>query len=472
MLFSSVIFIGYFLPLVMLLHTWMPGRNLVLLTASLLFYAWSGPAFLLILLYYIVFNWLVGWCLAHFGRSRGLVATGIVGNLGPLLVWKYAGFIFAQVNALAGWSLLPVPEFALPLGISFFTFQGVSYIVDVYRGTVAAQRSILLFAMYKSMFPQLIAGPILRYRDIAARVEQRRTSALRWRHGIMLFIVGLSQKVLIANTVALPADQIFGLPPGQLTLATAWFGAVCYMVQIFFDFGGYSTMAIGLGHMLGFAFPANFNRPYTAQSITEFWRRWHMTLSSWFRDYVYIPLGGNRGGQARVARNLLVVFVLCGFWHGAAWTFLAWGLFHGVLLMLERGRLGRWMAAAWRPVRHLYLLLAVLLGWVLFRADSLPRAGEMLGAMLGLGVTAEPLLPVAAYAGWPVLAALGAAVACTVLRLPRGRGWVAGARAGAATPGLLLARDLASYGALLVLLVASLSTVASGSYNPFIYFRF
>lgn len=335
MVFSSVTFLGYFLPAALLLYHVLPWKNLVLLLVSLAFYAWGDLASLPVLLVYIVVNYVIGRLMERPGwRGPGAV-LGVVANLGLLITYKYAGFLVTQANvvlASLGAGVLPVPALVLPLGISFFSFQGISYILDIRRGVIRPQRSLIAFGMYKAMFPQLIAGPIVRYRTIAGRVTHRRVSAFRFRFGLTLLILGLAQKVLIANTVALPADQIFAIPHAQLGFATAWFGAICYTLQIFFDFAGYSTMAIGMAHLFGFNFPINFNRPYIAQSVTEFWRRWHITLSTWFRDYLYIPLGGNRGSAWSTYRNLLIVFVLCDsgmalpgrFWPGACITGRCW----------------------------------------------------------------------------------------------------------------------------------------------------
>ena len=339
MSFASIGFLVWFLPLVLLAQWLLPWRNATLLLASLLFYAWGDPAHLPVLLFYIFLNWGLGRLMGDQPGCRRLLFLGLALNLLPLFWFKYAGFL----AGLVGFAVL-LPQ--MPLGISFFAFQGISYLVDIHRGRIQPQRRLWMFGLYKALFPLLIAGPILRYRDIEARLERRRTSLLRWRHGMTLFVLGLGQKVLLANTLAVPADQIFALPTEQLGLATAWLGVVCYHLQLLFDFSGYSTMAIGIGHMLGLRFPANFDRPYLAQSVTEFWRRWHMTLSAWFRDYVYIPLGGNRGSLWRTGGNLLLVYILCGLWHGAAWTFLLWGLFQGTLMLLERIGFGDVLARA------------------------------------------------------------------------------------------------------------------------------
>jgi alginate O-acetyltransferase complex protein AlgI len=406
----------YFLPLFFALCYALPCRNVVILLASLLFYAWGEPRYVPLLIAYILINWTFGLLIARPGRCSGaFLATGVAINTGLLLWFKYLTFVLTQLSILStalGLPAIPAVDVALPLGISFFTFQGISYLVDIHRGTVVPQRSLLKFAMYKAMFPQLVAGPIVRYARIARHIDVRPISAWRVRTGMLMFLFGLAQKVLIADSVAGTADTVFALPPSELTAATAWAGALCYTIQIFFDFAGYSNMAIGLGHMMGFSFPANFNRPYTAQSVTEFWRRWHITLSNWFRDYLYIPLGGNRRGSPRTYLNLAAVFLLCGLWHGAAWNFAAWGAWQGAFLVLERLGLAILLTRAWRPFRHLYLLLAVVFGWVLFRAGGIGHAIDYMAAMLGFA------------AGDPVLTPLGSilpASGLTALRWPAPR---------------------------------------------------
>jgi alginate O-acetyltransferase complex protein AlgI len=468
MVFSSITFLFFFLPVFFLFYYLLPCRNTVILIGSLVFYAWGEARFIPLLLAYILVNWVVGLLIARRTRwPRLVLAGGLSFNLGLLVYYKYLDFLLIHVARLD----LPASRLALPLGISFFSFQGISYLVDVHRGSVPAQRNLLTFAMYKAMFPQLVAGPIVRYAQVAGRLNTRPISAWRVRSGIVLFLFGLAQKVLIADSVAATADAAFALPPEQLTLATAWAGALCYTIQIAFDFGGYSTMAIGLGHMMGFSFPQNFNRPYAAQSVTAFWRRWHMTLSQWFRDYLYIPLGGNRHGAMRTYAALAAVFLLCGLWHGAAWNFVAWGAWHGLFLVLERAGLLVWPN---RIIRHVYLLLVVIFGWVLFRADGIGHAAAYMAAMLG-GGTGDPVLtPAAAIFPASTLAALLAGAAICAIPLPseralrdRLRRWTGGRRAfGDAAASL--ATLAVAFG------LGGLSTVslASGTYSPFIYFRF
>jgi alginate O-acetyltransferase complex protein AlgI len=472
--FSSIPFMFYFLPLFFALYYVLPCRNAVILLASLLFYAWGEARYVPLLLAYILINWTFGLLIGRTDvHTARFLAAGVAINIAMLVLFKYLGFLAAQLAAV-GVPGVPSVDGALPLGISFFTFQGISYLVDIHRGDAVPQRSLFKFAMYKAMFPQLIAGPIVRYAQVAGRIDVRPISAWRVRTGMLMLLGGLTQKVLIADSVAPTADMVFALPASQLTPITAWAGVVCYAIQIFFDFSGYSNMAIGMGHMMGFSFPANFNRPYTAQSVTEFWRRWHITLSTWFRDYLYIPLGGNQNGSLRTWCNLTAVFLLCGLWHGAAWNFVAWGAWHGAFLTLERLGLAALLARFWRPLRHCYLLLAVVFGWVLFRAGGIANAVEYMAAMLGFVPNDPVRMPLTAVL--PPDAATALLVGATLCAIPwpreralqcRFRRWIALPQA--ATDNLVSLSLVA-----VALLLGGLSTLslASGTYSPFIYFRF
>ena len=455
MLFSSITFLFYFLPLFLLAYHLLPAPNLVLLLSSLLFYGWGDPTRLPLLLFCIVLNYGFGLAIGRRGRgARVWLGLGVTANLALLLFYKYAGFLVAQWALLVPFVGLPAPEIpriALPLGISFFTFQGISYLIDIHRGIVVPQRSLLRFAMYKAMFPPLIAGPIVRYAVIADRVDTRAVTPALWVRGIESFTIGLGQKVLLANTLAGPVDRLFALPPAELSMAAAWLATVGYALQIYFDFAGYSNMAIGLGRMIGFELPANFNRPYAAGSITDFWRRWHITLSTWFRDYLYIPLGGNRGGPWRTGANLTLVFLLCGLWHGASWNFALWGLYHGFFLVLERVGLGRVLARQPALARHAYLILVVVVGWVPFRAESFAQTGAVLRALAGGTAGVAPDVA-ASFATALVVGAVAA-----VWPADGGARWLPASLAQAAC---------------LVLLVLSGACLAAGTYNPFIYFRF
>ncbi len=383
MVFSSYTFLFYFLPPLLILYYLIPrrslgGRNLVLLAFSLFFYFAGGPRHLPLMLLSIAINY-VGGLLCGRRRRWALVLTMAV-NLGLLGWFKYAGFVGENLRALG--LPLSVPEVVLPIGISFFTFQGMSYVIDVYRGDTPPAKNPLQVALYIALFPQLVAGPIVRYTTVAEELVSRRETFDDFAAGALRFSFGLAKKMLLANNLSLMADEAFSTAP--IGAAAAWLGAIAYTGQIYFDFSGYSDMAIGLGRMFGFHFEENFNYPYLSKSVTEFWRRWHMSLSGWFRDYVYIPLGGSRAGTAKQVRNILLVWTLTGLWHGAAWNFLLWGLYFGVLLLGEKFWWGKALERAPSPLRHLYAMVIVVLGWVLFRCEGLSAVGSYLGAMFGL----------------------------------------------------------------------------------------
>lgn len=473
MVFSSYLFIFLFLPIFLTLYREIPSsfKNAFILVASVLFYYFGDHAGTLVLFASILGNYTFGYLIARNreqpaaapARAKRWLVVGVVFNLGVLAYFKYVGFLTHGLDQLGAWfgrpDLVPVVTAALPLGISFFAFQGISYLIDVHRGTIDATRSLLRFATYKTLFPQLIAGPIVRYKDVAAELRERVVSNDQLYEGTRRFVIGFCKKVLIADTVAVTADAVFALPADQLSFATAWLGVIAYSLQIYFDFSAYSDMAIGLGLIMGFRFPENFNYPYISTSVREFWRRWHMTLSSWFRDYVYIPLGGNRSGGARTYVNLLIVFALTGLWHGAAWTFVVWGLWHGAFLVFERA-VDFDRRAVPAVVRRLYLLLAVVFGWVLFRADTFEHALAIAAAMLGLshGGTQYP-------AGEYLNALQGAAMIAGLIFSMPVYGWLAQHL----TPrtGAWLGRLAFS-----LLLVVASAKVLSGAYSPFLYFRF
>jgi alginate O-acetyltransferase complex protein AlgI len=460
MVFSSVTFLFYFLPAFLLLYYILPWKNTVLLCASLVFYAWGEPRFIPLLLSLTLLNYALGRAIARIGSRRTLLlGTGVTVNLAVLAYYKCAGLFASAFSLGPGQDLSSI---ALPLGMSFFVFQGISYLVDVYRGQVVPQSRLLTFAMYKTMFPQLIAGPIVRYQQIAGDIVSRDTPARRVWRGFGQFITGLAQKVLIANTVALAADRLFDAGAAHLSTAAAWLAVLCYAIQILFDFAGYSNMAIGIGQMIGFSFPANFNHPYSSGSVTEFWRRWHISLSTWFRDYVYIPLGGNRGAPWRTYANLSVVFLLCGLWHGVAWTFVIWGAWHGALLALERAWLGTLLARLPRVAGQAYMLLAVMLGWVFFRANDVPSALRMLNVMFTAHDGGAMAHPWQLDIGPPQWTALAAGCALSMWRPPQR--WNRAASSSIYTA--------LTAGATLVALILCGASLAGGTYNPFIYFRF
>ena len=390
MLFSSIVFLFTFLPAVMILYYLLPVRfrNVILLLASLVFYAWGEPVYLFLMLLSILFNYFSGLDIARNlqdkrAAKRSLVFNLII-NLAVLGFFKYEGFVLDTLNGI-----LPVHisyhALPLPIGISFYTFQILSYIIDVYRGNVKVQTNLPNFALYVTMFPQLIAGPIVQYADVDEQLASREVSRTKFGEGSMYFIRGLAKKVLLANTSGMIFTEVSGLAKGNIAVMTAWLGAFAYMFQIYFDFSGYSDMAIGLGKMFGFEFNMNFNYPYVSKSITEFWRRWHISLSSWFRDYVYIPLGGNRVSKIKHLRNLLIVWFLTGLWHGAAWNFVAWGLYYGVILIIEKYLLSPVLDRLPDIVRHIYSIVLVVIGWVLFFSSSFGQAADYIRVMFGAG---------------------------------------------------------------------------------------
>jgi len=469
-LFPSITFLFYFLPLFFILYCVAPGvtaKNVVLLFASLIFYAWGEPRFVVLLAVQIVLNY--GFALligaTEESRRKIAVAAGVTVNLALLGLFKYADFTVGTLNAALGGDAFALPGLALPLGISFFTFHAISYLVDVYRGGVQANRSLLSVAVYIAMFPQLVAGPIIRYHTIARQLTKRRMTLGRASAGMRIFVIGFAQKVLIADEVSRIAETVFDKLAGP-SMAEAWLGLCAYTIQIYFDFAGYSNMAVGLGLALGFSFPRNFRLPYTARSITEFWRRWHISLSQWLRDYLYLPLGGNRGSRVETYRNLGLVFVACGLWHGANWTFLVWGVHHGALLIAERAGLGGVLARhAW--VARTYALLAIMSGWVWFRARDVDHALSFFGSLAGAnGVTnvslATHLAANPATVGALVVGAVLATVAFDLLRILRA----------------IFARladfafALTDAAAIVLLFALAILSVAAGSYSPFLYFRF
>lgn len=468
MVFSSLLFLFYFLPPVLALYYLAPRqlKNLVLLIASLIFYAWGEPVYIVLMLFSAAVDYSHGLLIERWRHrpltARWFVLSSVLVNLGLLGFFKYAGFFMENINALfhTGFDPLDLP---LPIGISFYTFQTMSYTIDVYRGSAPVQRNFVSFAAYVSLFPQLIAGPIVRYKTIAHQLSGRRESIDLFAQGIKRFVVGLGKKVLLANNIGMLWAEIQTIPAAELPVLTAWLGLVAFGFQIYFDFSGYSDMAIGLGRMLGFTFQENFNYPYIARSITEFWRRWHISLGTWFRDYVYIPLGGNRLGLAGQYRNLLLVWLLTGFWHGASWNFVLWGLWFAVLLACEKAGMLRLLERLPRAVGHLYVIGAALLGWLLFVAADLPD-GPMAWLKVLFGLASNPLYD--ARLLWH-LAGNGTLLAALTLGstpLPSraaqlfSQRWRAGA---AAAPAFYL-----------LLLLAVTAYLVDASYNPFLYFRF
>lgn len=390
MVFSSFVFLLAFLLLVLLIYYVCPGkvRNLVLLVASLLFYAWGEPVYVLIMLFSTVFDYTNGRLIEYFqnknrpGKAKVVLVIDLMGNLGILGFFKYADFVIGNINSITG-AGLTLLHIALPIGISFYTFQTMSYTIDVYRKVVPAQHNIVAFATYVTLFPQLIAGPIVQYKTVAAELSDRKVTLTDFSEGAFRFTIGLAKKVLLANQIGSLWDTISQLH--QMSAATAWLGAIAYSFQIYFDFSGYSDMAIGLGKMFGFHFLENFNFPYMSKTITEFWRRWHISLSSWFREYVYIPLGGNRKGMGRQLFNIMVVWMLTGLWHGANWNFVLWGIYYGILLMFEKLFLLKWLKKAPAWIGHIYSMFLVVIGWTIFAQTDMSQLGRYLKTMFGIG---------------------------------------------------------------------------------------
>ena len=477
MLFASPLFLFLFLPVTLAAYFVVPRRlrNGVLLVASLVFYAWGEAPYLLLVVGSVVFNYLVGGAIGRArdpsARKRWL-ALGVTGNLTALALFKYANFAVANVNAIApvlAIAPLALAAIPLPLGISFFTFHAISYVVDVYKRNADAERNLPRFALYILLFPQLIAGPIIRWRDIAAQLPAHDTRIADFSYGVRRFVLGLGKKVLIANTLGRTADQIFALPASDLTTPLAWLGLACYTLQIYFDFSGYSDMAIGLMRMFGFRVLENFNYPYIARSIREFWRRWHISLSNWFRDYLYVPLGGNRCGKRRAYANLMLVFLLCGLWHGASWPFVLWGIWHGVFLVAERAGVDRMLSRA-GPLAHLYALFAVMGGWVLFRCETLPHAAAFYAALAGFADGDPVRRPLAEFLDPLVLATMIVAIIFSTPLARCIRNWRDRAATGAgAWRTAALAADI---GWITVVFGTACAFLAAGTYNPFIYFRF
>jgi alginate O-acetyltransferase complex protein AlgI len=482
-LFTSPLFIYIFLPVTLALNLLAPRfmKNFILLAASIFFYAWGEVFYSVVFVFSMGMNYCLGLLVDHFRQHKSgiwIIGLAVAANLLLLAGFKYANFITDNLNA-ALWLMqitaINIDPVHLPIGISFFTFHAISYLMDIWRGVSRVQKNPLDLALYLALFPQLIAGPIIRYHDIADQLESRQSTLDNLYFGARRFIFGLAKKLVIANTFGIVADGIFSLPSGELTAPLAWLGIFSYTMQLYFDFSAYSCMAIGLGRMFGFRFLENFNYPYVAKSIQEFWRRWHISLSRWFRDYLYIPLGGNRLGEKRTYINLLVVFFLCGLWHGASWNFVVWGLFHGVFLVLERAGLDGFLLRLPRFLAHVYTLLIVMIGWVFFRSDSLGYAVDYLQAMAGFGATSTISDNAGFYLNREFLVVSVFAVIFSTpvwLNLEK---WLEEAdcktnNALSSVGRHLLQTSTAIY--VLGLGFLCLLYINAGTYNPFIYFRF
>ncbi len=474
MVFSSAVFLFIFLPVTLVLY-FVPlyknrkkeieKQNFILLVMSLIFYAWGEPVYIILMLISIFFNYNIGLDIAHkksngkHKRAKFIFICGVVFNLFVLGFFKYSGFIIENLNSVFGLSI-ENRELPLPVGISFYTFQILSYVVDVWLGKVKAQKKLIPFAAYITMFPQLIAGPIVQYSDIEKQLTDRNVTVEKFADGIIYFIRGLGKKVLFANTIGAVYTEISGFDFKEMSVVTAWIGIICYTLQLYFDFSGYSDMAVGLGKMMGFDFVRNFNYPYTAQSITDFWRRWHISLSSWFRDYVYIPLGGNRKGTVRTIINILIVWSLTGLWHGAQWNFIAWGAFYGVLLIIEKYVLKNLLPHIPQILRHIFTMIVVMIGWVLFSSSDLSSALSYISVMIGacgnafFDNTALYLLMTNGFA--IVLMSISSFGFFELTPTIRNEA---------------LATRLKSFG-YIVIFILCVAYLISETYNPFLYFRF
>lgn len=463
MVFSSLAFLQCFLPLCLLAYFVAPKawRNGILFAFSLLFYAWGEPVYVLLMIFSTVLDYTCGQLAERYRgqrRAKAALLVSVCVNLGLLGVFKYSDFLIGTIDSLFG-TAIPQPNLPLPIGISFYTFQTMSYTIDVYRGEAKAQKNIINFGAYVTLFPQLIAGPLVRYQTVADELEHRECTVELFSSGIKRFVCGIGKKVLLANNIGL----LWEAASAQTTptVLTAWLGVIAYGFQIYFDFSGYSDMAIGLGHMLGFRFLENFNYPFLADSITDFWRRWHISLGTWFRDYVYIPLGGNKGGLVKQLRNIAIVWLLTGFWHGASWNFVLWGVYFGVLLVLEKLFLLKLLKKLPAALRHVYALLLITLSWTLFAFTDISAGFAWLGSMFSgvlfdsdsvyLLLTYGPMLLLCAFAATPIG--------------KRIYDWLNGHL----KQGVLTVADC---GGMLCVLTAAAAYLVSGSYNPFLYFRF
>ncbi|MFE6705513.1 MBOAT family O-acyltransferase [Bacillus thuringiensis] len=464
MVFSNLVFLCLFLPAVLLIYYAVRKelQNIVLLFFSLVFYAWGEPIYVFLMLFSILVNYWFGILLGNSrftnGQRKLLLTFAIVMNTAILGYFKYANFLVDNINSILHTNIV-LEKIPLPIGISFFTFHAMSYIIDIYKKKVDAQRNIFDLALYFTVFPQLVAGPIVRYNTISHQLHERTVDADKFSEGVRRFIIGLGKKVLIANQLGVIADEIFAMNPSDMSVSLAWMGAIAYTLQIYFDFSGYSDMAIGLGKMFGFDFLENFNYPYISKSISEFWRRWHISLGSWFRDYVYIPLGGNRVTTWKVYRNLFIVWGLTGFWHGASWTFMIWGIYYGVLIALEKAELENLLQKLWSPLQHIYVMFLVIIGWVFFRADNFSYCFEFLKSMFGFN---GPLTDINSY--FYIMNYWGIFLLAIITAAP-------------VFPWLQKMLSTKRFAVLspvyyLSILVIVLVFLTNATYNPFIYFRF
>ena len=466
MVFSSAVFLFIFLPVVILLHTVIQNikvRNGLLIVASLVFYAFGEPVYVLMLIGSVAVNYIFGTLLAR-NKNKAVLAVAVVVNLALLVVFKYTGFLVTSINQIFS-SNIPVPDIVMPIGISFYTFQAISYVIDTYRSEDSGKQSFFDVLLYISLFPQLIAGPIVKYNSIKDEIKTRMVTTDGLLHGIRLFVIGLAKKVLIANTVGYAADTIFSMNTSLIDMPLAWFGAICYTLQIYFDFSGYSDMALGIGRMMGFTFPKNFDHPYVASGIRVFWRKWHMSLTAWFREYLYIPLGGNRKGIARQILNSMIVFTCTGIWHGANVTFIVWGVMHGILISVETLIFKKKEQDKFNVLKWIYTMIFVVVGFAIFRADDIAYAMSYVGKMFSFNsFAAARAVGLSFLTPYFITILVLAAIACTpVCR------YIADKTKNHKIYNVI---NYGSYVVVAVLLLLCIMNLASTSYNPFIYFRF
>ncbi len=468
MVFSSLTFLYLFLPVVLLFYFLVPkqARNFVLFVSGFVFYAWGEPVYIFLMTFTVLVDYTCGRVMTRFSSNQkarlAVLLVSIVINLSILAVFKYNSFVVQNLNDLFGLTITD-PKIALPIGISFYTFQSMSYTIDLYRKSVPEQKSFVDYAAYVSMFPQLVAGPIVRYGDVQRELQKRTVSVLNIGEGAGLFIQGLAKKVLIANNVGSLWTRVKEIPASELSVTTAWFGILAFTMQIYFDFSGYSDMAIGMGRMLGFRFPKNFDFPYVSKSVTEFWRRWHMTLGTWFREYVYIPLGGNRKGALRMVFNLLVVWMLTGLWHGASWNFVLWGLYYGILLMIEKLFLSKVLNKIPFSITRVYTFILVVLGWVLFEFTDISQAYAYYGAMFGTQGRA--------VADGTFIYLVSSYGLVFVISLILSTDWLHRLSKGIYRRRPGIAKTIAIVLQVIMLLLCT-AYLVDATYNPFLYFRF
>ena len=468
MVFSSLIFLFIFLPITLLVYYLVPRKfkNLALLIFSLIFYAWGEPVYIVIMLFSTVFDYTNGILISKYredkNKARIILILSMVINLGILAFFKYYGFFIENINGIFNLSLT-AKTLPLPVGISFYTFQTMSYTIDVYLNKVPVQKNIISFGAYVTMFPQLVAGPIVKYGEVAKQIDKRVETLDKFGEGAELFIVGLGKKVLLANNIGFLWTTIKAMPISDITVIGAWLGIIAFTFQIYFDFSGYSDMAIGLGKMLGFDFMQNFNYPYVSKSITEFWRRWHISLGSWFREYVYIPLGGNRVSTAKHLRNLFVVWFLTGLWHGASWNFIVWGLYFGVILVIEKNFLLKWLEKAPKFIANIYTMILVIIGWVFFDVETLKGALDYIKVMFGFGN--NPMID--SMTMYYLEANIGLIIVLIICSTSIPTKIIKFIKKKYTTAKLFVVPVIYS-----IILIVAVAYLVNETYNPFLYFRF